>query len=498
MLTKRALLFQQAENDRGVQEAHLEMCRRYPTYWFNNFCMTFDPRADVADIPFRLFPFQEECVREMIAKIDAGEDILVEKSRDMGLSWIVLLVFEYCWLFRPGYNFHLGSRKEEYVDKKGNISTLFEKMRYNINWLPVWMKPVGWEEKQHSLFMRLINPENGNIITGESSNPNFARGGRYKAILFDEFPFWEQASLAFASAGQATPCRVLVGTPYGKANRFAQVRFSGNTKILSYHWRLHPNKDEEWYEQQKKRMTRDEIARELDISYDHSVEGIVFSEFTYHHVVSEPYTFDPYLNTIVSFDFGRTMCALLAQKDVYGRLHIFKEIIVDPTGAWGYKGGSTADLGRITQAYLGDLDIRGTLDYICDPAGCGKDHKSMDVLTILGMGFEPLQYGKALAMRDRLQQGVTFIKKKLTERIGEEESINVYERGCPMLIEAFRSGFRYKQDHAGNITDTIDEQHPYSDPIACLRYMLIEKFNVQGAIKIPSFKAHRGNPYTGY
>lgn len=487
-LRSRAELLLAAERDPIKQAAHVELCRRDILYWLNTFCWTFDPRRDVSDLPFELYPFQERFVLDLCEAIDQGKDILIEKSRDMGISWLVLLTFQHYWLFKPGSNFHLGSRKEEYVDKKGDMSTLMAKMRYNLSWLPAWMKPKGWEEKFHAPYLRLINPQNDNIITGESTNENFARGGRYKAILFDEFPFWEQADLAFASAGQSTPCRVLVGTPYGKSNRFARERFRGEIKLSSLHWRQHPLKDDAWYEEQKRRMTKDEVARELDISYEHSVEGIVFGEFTERHVVKEPYRFDPYLHTVVAFDFGRTMSALLAQKDSHGRLHVFKEFVVCPSGEFGFKGENTADIGRIVQSYLGDLDIKSAVDYVCDPAGNSKDHRSKttDVLILEGMGFKPLQFSKAMKMQERLQQGVQLIKKKLSERIGDAESILVYESGCPILLDSFRSGYRYRKDHAGNITDKIDELHPYEDVMDCLRYILIEKFTVDRLPNRPS------------
>lgn len=498
-LEERALLLQRAADNPALQQAHLELCRRDILYWFYNFCWTFDPRRDESDLPFELYKFQEPFVLELANSIEKGKDILVEKSRDMGISWLVLLVFQYFWLFRPGCNFHLGSRKEEYVDKKGDMSTLFEKLRYNLSWLPGWMK-TGYNEKTHSLYMRLINPASGNIITGESSNENFARGGRYRAILFDEFPFWPMADLALASARPAAECMALVGTPYGKSNRFARERFKGEIKVVSLHWSQHPLKDQAWYELQKRRMTKDEVARELDISYDHSVEGIVFGELTEQHVIKQPYQFDPMLNTIVAFDFGRTMSAILAQKDSYGRLHVFKEFVIDPTGAWGYKGENTPDLGRVVQGFLGDLDIRSRVDYVCDPAGNSPDHrtKTTDVQILEGMGFRPLQFDKAMKMKDRLVQGVQFIKKKLGERIGDAESILIYEPGCPMLLESFRSGYRYKQDHAGNITDTIEQEHPYEDVMDCLRYILIEKFTIQNNIQVPQRQIRRGNAYTGY
>ena len=232
-LEERTRLLLEAANDPAKQAAHLELCRRYPAYWFNNFCWTFDPRQDITTIPFNLYPVQEWFIEILIEKMQEQKDFGVEKSRDVGASWLIALTFQYCWLFKPGWNFHIGSRKEELVDKKGDISTLFEKLRFNLNWLPPWMLPIGFSEKQHCLYMRLINPENGNIITGESSNANFARGGRYRAILFDEFPVWDQAEAAWTSASQSTKCRIPIGTPNGKFNKHGQMMTDkANTRVI--------------------------------------------------------------------------------------------------------------------------------------------------------------------------------------------------------------------------------------------------------------------------
>jgi hypothetical protein len=225
----------------------------------------------------------------------------------------------------------------------------------------------------------------------------------------------------------------------------------------------------------------------------------VFGEFKETHVVKTPYEFDPFLKTIVAFDFGRTMSALIAQKDAHGRLHVFKEFVLSPTGEYGLKGENTPDIGNAVKAYLGDLNTRTGIDYVCDPAGNSPDNrtKTTDVLILEGMGFAPMQFSKAQAMRDRVSEGVKMIKKKLSERIGEHESLIFYEPGCPILMESFRSGYRYKQDHAGNITDKIDEKHPYEDVMDCLRYILIEKFTVEAPIPIPKRQVRRSNRYTG-
>src|SRR3990167_2688630 len=103
----------------------------------------------------------------------------------------------------PGSNFLLGSRKEQYVDNRGGSSeseiknkeeSLFGKLEYMIDRILMtfpYILPAGFNKKKNFTYMSLVNPENGNVISGESANPNFSRGGRHKAVLLDEFAFWD-------------------------------------------------------------------------------------------------------------------------------------------------------------------------------------------------------------------------------------------------------------------------------------------------------------------
>lgn len=219
-MRERLELLVVAQNNPDIQQVHIELSKRNPVYWFNNFCWTFDPRKKVPDIPFVLYDYQEWFVQELISCIREGEDLCVEKSRDMGLSWIFMLVFQYLWLFDSGASFHVGSRKESEVDQaqEDPENTLFGKFRYNLYKLPVWMRP---EVNDKSLSIQ--NLSNMNSITGESANTNFGRGQRKKAILFDELSAWDNAEAAWASASQTTPCRIANGTPLGEDNKYAKI-----------------------------------------------------------------------------------------------------------------------------------------------------------------------------------------------------------------------------------------------------------------------------------
>lgn len=292
-----------AKNDVVYREKCKRLFFEDPLYAFNCYYWTFDLRKKPNHhIPFCTYDFQDEVILDLVDAIKKSsgsnpQDRLIEKSRDMGVSWIVILVFEFLWLSPGGgYDFLLGSRIEDYVDKKGDMRTLFEKARYNLYRLPSWLQPKGFSPKQHDNFMRLINPESGASITGESNNPSFSTAGRYAAILFDEFAKWEgNDHKAWTSSGDASPCRIPVSTPWGAAGKFYDLAHDTKIKKHTLHWSLHPDKREglycvwprsvrntgdvdesnwiglrsTWYDSQTndRSRTKSDIAQELDIDY---------------------------------------------------------------------------------------------------------------------------------------------------------------------------------------------------------------------------------------
>jgi hypothetical protein len=166
-----------AKNPR-LAEDYKELCRKRVTAFFNLFAWTIDPRRDVKIIPFILYPFQEEFVGWLEDRLHGRKHGLVEKSRDMGATWMGIVWIVYHWLFDAGFTAHIGSRKEDYVDRSGDMNTLFERMRFVLKKLPRWMLPKGFNFRKHTSHMRIINPENEAIITGESANDNFGRQAR--------------------------------------------------------------------------------------------------------------------------------------------------------------------------------------------------------------------------------------------------------------------------------------------------------------------------------
>lgn len=283
-------------------------CKEDPVYFVNKYGWTFDPRPTAPEhhLRFKLYPFQEEYLLWIILCIKEGKDGLTEKSRDMGVSWLHMAAYLWCWLYLPGFQCLIGSRKEDLVDN-GLSDSLFGKIDYLLERLP--FQPKGYDSKKHRTYMRLINPVNGNSIKGESANAEFSRQGRYSVVFMDEVAFWERPESAWTASGEATKCRMGVTTPPKQRNFVTALRNLAAqqaiaTDLKTLHWRLHPLKDEAWYEEQKLRKLPEELAQEIDINWEGSITGRVYPEIEHVRVGNFPYRVD--LPLYVSHDPGAT------------------------------------------------------------------------------------------------------------------------------------------------------------------------------------------------
>lgn len=277
-----------AEQNELSKQAELYKCRTDPVHWFNHWIWTYDPRGMSfglpANIPFVLRPKQVELVEWLLERENTQTHGLIEKSRDEGMSYVVLGYFLHRWLFVDGFAGGVGSRKEELVDKKGDPKTLFHKFRDMFSKMPDWMKPKGFVEKVHDNYMRIINPDNGATITGEAGD-NIGRGGRTTMYFLDEWAFVERQEAVDAAISQNTNVHIKGSTPNGIGDRFHQDRFSGRYAVFSMPWRANPDKNwtveyngkqiHPWYEKQLATLDDVVLAQEVDINYAASVEGVL-------------------------------------------------------------------------------------------------------------------------------------------------------------------------------------------------------------------------------
>ena len=258
-----------------------------PVYFFEQFLYTFDPKRAPFHLRFKPFPFQKRLIRDIVQAIRTGDDLFIEKTREMGATYTVLGVLIWLWLWQPAFNCLIGSRKEDYVDnRRGGMTgnkeeSLFGKLDYMISRLPTFLLPAGYNADKHFNYMSLANPETGNVISGESSNPNFSRGSRRTVILLDEFAFWDNDSSVWGATADTTNCRIVLTTPGIKPSKAKRLRFGKDgekIKIITLPYTLDPRKDSKWLEEQRLRRSTEDFNREIMINWELSLTGRVSPE----------------------------------------------------------------------------------------------------------------------------------------------------------------------------------------------------------------------------
>lgn len=260
-----------------------------PAEFIMHWMDTYNPRkTNEKWIPFVFFSRQQEFITFLHELRNDNECGLVEKCRDAGATWLACGYSIWSWLFIKEDAIGWGSRKEKLVDEIGVADSIFEKMRLIIGRLPDIFLPAGFKPRTHLTYMKLINPENGATITGESGD-NIGRGGRKSLFLKDESAYYERPEKIEAALGDNTNVQVDISSVNGLGNVFHRRRKSGIdwspgskiepgfVRVFIIDWRDHPEKTQEWYDRRRAKYEREGMlhifAQEVDRDYSGSIEN---------------------------------------------------------------------------------------------------------------------------------------------------------------------------------------------------------------------------------
>lgn len=282
-------LYEDNDLQHKVQQYYASHC----VDWINDWAVTFDPRNEKPKprlLPFLLFQRQEEFVEFILGCLHDKEAGLVEKSRDMGATWLCCAISVWLWLYRPGTVIGWGSRKESYVDKLGDPKAIFPKIRQILDHLPSWMLPEGYRPMIHAGYMRIINPGNLCAIIGEAGE-SMGRGGRTSIYFKDESAHYEHPEMIEAALGDNTDVQIDMSSVNGSSNVFYRRRMAGEVwhrgitptagkvRVFIFDWRENPLKSQEWYNARRKKAEAEGLlhifAQEVDRDYSGSIDRII-------------------------------------------------------------------------------------------------------------------------------------------------------------------------------------------------------------------------------
>lgn len=471
-----------------------ELCRRDVVHWFNNWVWTYDPKrvtsanSGGAFIPFDLFERQVELLEWFKERVALREDGLVEKSRDIGYTWVAGGFATHQWLYNPGFKTTFGSRVEQLVDKIGNPDSILEKIRMLLQYLPDWMLPEGFKLGQHATYMRIFNPANGNLISGEAGD-QMGRGGRSSLYIVDEAAFIERADRVEASTSGNADVRIWGSSVNGMGNLFARKRHGGRLRpaqIFRYHYTSDPRKTPEWAEK-KKLSTEPHIwASEYDLDYSASVEGICIPAAWVKAAqrIGKVFDFKPSTSGTVGGDVGAGKAASVA-------VARFGPVVYPPV-AW--LEPDTTDTANKMMAYAQDFKISRPDGFDClvktlkfDNVGVGVGVSSAFMhnphATILAIGVNV-----GLPPSDRYwPDGETSADKFINSKAEGWWRVRAY---CKASFEKllFHEGKAGGIDHPLSDCISLPEDTAGPDSMAmCSQLSLVKYFkNEKGKIQIES------------
>lgn len=301
----RLQVLKESRNNRRIQAMYRRMCEGDALFWINTFCYIFEPR-DQKFYPWITYSFQDQAMGEILDAI-GHHDLVIEKSRDMGASWMCAAAVKWSAQFTKFGSYLMMSWKEELVDSK-DPKSLFWKLdklqQYQPDWLKQEIRPGVERTDKH-----IRHPATESTINGEATTERSSTGDRRTAVLLDEFSkMGRDAQGIMTATRDVTRSRIFNFTPFGGGHISAQLARNAKFRKLRLHWSLHPEKrkglytvrdgqveilDKDyvfpdgypfvttglfffgdgrlrspWYDQQCDRaQTRWEIAQELDIDY---------------------------------------------------------------------------------------------------------------------------------------------------------------------------------------------------------------------------------------
>ena len=279
-------------------------------YWCNVHAGIYESRVDEEEptallAPFILYPFQDwtwQWMDEVAKKRGRLGDGVIVKSRDMGITNLMCARFTHKWLTKTPYQCRLLSRKEDLVDDKFSPDSMMWKIEYFIKSLypPLFDQMVpNFNWRSHRNDGKIANPNNSNLISGESTNATAGRGGRCTEMGMDEMNFMRNGKGIWTATRPATYHRF--GASSAGVNNEGGLFFHDlvepsqdfpperKPSILRVYNSLHPYHDAQWLAQERERDSEAGIRQEIFMEWFSDDSDFVWPDMSKKELGDFPY-----------------------------------------------------------------------------------------------------------------------------------------------------------------------------------------------------------------
>lgn len=203
-----------------------------------------------------------------------------------------------------------------------------------------------------------------------------------------------------------------------------------------------------------------------------SVHGLNGPDLSGAPVFGDSFSFDfhtrPHVSVIegksfaLGMDTDRNPACLIAQRGHAGELRVYKEVFAEGKGIENFV---SQDL--VPAMYEG---FRGMAHVIIDPSAVRKSSISEEnqVEAMQRMGFDV-----ALAPTNKIEPRLRAVDNLLTTQIQGHPALLIDRNGCPTLIKALMSAYKYPRSASGQLSPSPEKLHPWSDLADALMYLAL-------------------------
>ena len=241
-------------------------CAQDPTYFLGKYGIIQHPVR--GKVNFNLYDFQEKSLKSFMEH----DYNIVLKARQLGLSTLTAGYALWMMTFQQDKNILVIATKQETAK---NLVTKVRVMHAN---LPGWLKQPCVEDNKLSLRYK-----NGSQIKAVASSEESGRSEALSLLIIDEAAFIDKIDTIWGAAQQtlATGGRALViSTPNGVGNFFHKTWIgaedgTNDFNFIKLHWSVHPERGQEWRDEQDKLLGPSLAAQECDCDFITSGRGVI-------------------------------------------------------------------------------------------------------------------------------------------------------------------------------------------------------------------------------
>jgi|10_taG_2_1085330.scaffolds.fasta_scaffold22648_3 hypothetical protein len=241
-------------------------CAKDSTYFLRKYCTIQHPQK--GKIKFDLYDFQEKTINSL----NEHRYNIILKSRQLGISTLCAGYSLWMMLFHQDKNILVIAKDK---DTGKNLVT---KVRVMYAGLPSWLKTQV--EEDNKLSLRLMN---GSQIKAVAATAEAGRSEALSLLVLDEAafidkiePIWTASQQTLATGGNC----IVLSTPNGVGNWFHRMwidAIDGNSdfNFIELPWHLHPDRDQDWRDEQDIKLGPTKAAQECDADFLSSGVSVV-------------------------------------------------------------------------------------------------------------------------------------------------------------------------------------------------------------------------------